>query len=264
MEVNTVKITPKIAKSMLEQNTNNRRLRNHHVDKLVKEMRAGKWKKTGTPIQISESGRLLDGQHRLHAVLQSGVSIEFVVIRGVPDQSNDVIDTGVRRSAGDVFQWNGVVKNYAVIPSIIQFAYAIKRGAQDVGYVEELTHQKLLEIYNEREDFWNDATTLAQKYYNECGKLLSTSLIGGFYAVFHDIDKDAADKFMYQLCTGKSITNESICVLKNKLLQLAAAGEKLKKNFRNAFIIKTWNAYRTNVEFSQLRVNQDEPFPVPV
>lgn len=263
MEVNSILITPTEAKKILLQNTCNRRLRNHHVDKLAKEMIHKKWKKTGVTIQISESGRLLDGQHRLHAVLRSGISTEFIVIRGVPDESNDVIDTGVRRTNGDIFQYNGVSKNYTVIPAIINFAYAIKRGGQDVGFVDELTSQRLLELYNEREEFWNETTTLAQNYYYQCGKLIPTSLIGGFYAVFYDIDKDDAKKFMYQLCTGKSITNESICVLKNKLLQLAASGEKLKTNFRNGFIIKTWNAYRTNEEITALRVNQEEKFPVP-
>jgi hypothetical protein len=98
------RITPEIAAAMLANNADNRRIAQNTVAQFVSDMRAGNWKMTGQPIIIAEDGQLNDGQHRLTAVVQAGVAIEMMVIRGAPRDSRDAIDTGKSRQAGDILQ----------------------------------------------------------------------------------------------------------------------------------------------------------------
>ena len=124
-------ITPSKAKTYLEANTNNRNVKDRHVLKLSNEMKSGRWKQdTAETIKISKTGRILDGQHRLMAVIQSGVSIYFHVAKGLNEEVFDVIDTGSNRSAADVFKINHA-KYESILPSIIQTSKIISRGKRD-------------------------------------------------------------------------------------------------------------------------------------
>ena len=60
-------ITPDIAKTMLGENVNNRRISHDNVNMFAREMRNGEWRFNGEAIKFSKDGRLLDGQHRLLA-----------------------------------------------------------------------------------------------------------------------------------------------------------------------------------------------------
>ncbi len=85
-----VKITPEKATELLKNNDHNRKVTKSRVAEYAKEMLSGMWMYNGESIIISESGRLLDGQHRLMAVIDSDTTIEAELIEGVPDQSGDV------------------------------------------------------------------------------------------------------------------------------------------------------------------------------
>ena len=53
------------------------------VDSYVKDLEDGVWRLNGKTITFDANGRLLGGQHRLHAVVQSGKSLTTLVVRGL-------------------------------------------------------------------------------------------------------------------------------------------------------------------------------------
>jgi hypothetical protein len=67
----------------------------------------GEWDLNGQTIKVSVDGALLDGQHRLEAVVHSGVTISSVVVRGLSPAARDTIDTGRRRRLADVLAIEG-------------------------------------------------------------------------------------------------------------------------------------------------------------
>jgi len=95
-------ITPSIAKKMLELNAINRPLSEATVIKYANDIREGRWSYNGQDIIFSNNGFLIDGQHRLHAIVRTGEAVEVGVKRGVPAQSFTTIDAGRTRTAGDV------------------------------------------------------------------------------------------------------------------------------------------------------------------
>ena len=95
-------ITPEGAKDLLTRNEDNRRLRKWWVAALANKIRRGEWIATHQGIALAKSGRLLDGQHRLAAIAESGQAVEILLVTGISDEAFKVIDSGVKRSIGDL------------------------------------------------------------------------------------------------------------------------------------------------------------------
>lgn len=263
----TEKITPTMAAAILENNKSNRPIRHAVVDRYVLELLEGRWKPgTGETIKISESGKLLDGQHRLTAIVKSGVSATFHIARGVDDSMFSVIDTGSVRNASDVFFINGIGKSNAM-PSIIQTAMNIKSGvtARQGRWRDGLTNAQLLASYQNNPDYWNFVCQRALHWYDSFAKILPPSLIGGLFSTFHDINPDDSQKFMEQLCTGQDITNKVIALLRTRLMQDKMSTKRMIFSIRLALILKAWNVFRNNEKITQLKYDAErEKFPVPI
>lgn len=100
--VEIVEVTPSMASNLLaNSNYNNRRIRHTVVSKYAKAMRDGDWKFSPETISVSKSGRLLNGQHRMSAVVESGVNCRFLFAFGFDDDVFSVIDRGATRTTSD-------------------------------------------------------------------------------------------------------------------------------------------------------------------
>lgn len=102
MQVSQVLMTPQQAKVILESNRSNRRVRGTHVDRLARIIREGQWVMTHQGVAISKDNILLDGQHRLMAVVKAGVPVPILVARGCDAGSTIAMDNGVTRSISDL------------------------------------------------------------------------------------------------------------------------------------------------------------------
>lgn len=239
-------ITPEIAEAYLKANTENRKLRKSTVKRYAQDMSEGRWKEgTTETIKISPTGRILDGQHRLHAVVESGTKHIFWIAKGVSEEVFDVIDTGAVRNAPDAFMVRGI--NYSTqIPSMISFYNGVAQGfiSSDQNKHKRLTNTQLLQAYEERPEFWQATAKKTQRWYINMAKLLSGSMIGGLYAYFYDKDADDSEEFFEQLSSGLNIQCNSIALLRNKLMVDKMNTAKLPVSRRTALIIKSWNHFR--------------------
>jgi hypothetical protein len=99
-ETEIVEVTPQLAASWLERNhPENRAVNWPRVEVFANDMRAGAWRTTHQGLAFDEEGRLIDGQHRLHAIVSSRVPVQLLVVRGV-GSFGDPIDCGRTRSLG--------------------------------------------------------------------------------------------------------------------------------------------------------------------
>jgi hypothetical protein len=105
-------ITPELAKKILENhNRGNRPLKKAHIKMLITTLKNNEWMLNGESITFSESGRLLDGQHRLTACVSSGKSFKTIVIKGIKDDDAfGTIDIGKPRSVADLMDLQGLPK----------------------------------------------------------------------------------------------------------------------------------------------------------
>src|SRR5437763_7148551 len=100
-------ITPKKAQEYLEHNTANRPLSGRTVRDFAQAMRRGEWRVTHQGIAFDTTGALVDGQHRLAAIVEADIPVDVTVFTEVPEGAFDVLDTGKRRNAADVLAIKG-------------------------------------------------------------------------------------------------------------------------------------------------------------
>ena len=121
-------ITPEIATEIIEKhNPRNRNISETTVDAYATDMKNKRWTLTHQGLAFDENGDLIDGQHRLWAIIISGCSIEFNVTRGIPVKQNrggieinsmDNIDNGRLRSTGTQLGLSHGVKNSACVAGV--------------------------------------------------------------------------------------------------------------------------------------------------
>lgn len=122
-----VMMTPELAKEYLQKNLEiNRKVSETYVKKYALDMKEGRWQADACPpIIVSRQGHLLDGQHRLLAVVDSGISVEMSVREGVEDTIFASIDQGNTRKASQMVNMKYAHDSEAIAKVI----YAFEKGA---------------------------------------------------------------------------------------------------------------------------------------
>ena len=125
----STRITPEEAQSLVDtlQYEHQRAVRKHHVNFLEGEMRRGDFIQD-TQIRIAVLGNtryLVDGQHRLHAVIQSGMSQCFQIVETHVRDSDELanlygrLDVGMKRTAADLYRSLDLSEKYGITKSHI-------------------------------------------------------------------------------------------------------------------------------------------------
>ena len=95
-------INPEEAEKYLNLNFDrNRRVSKKKVAEYAREMNSDSWNIGCDAIAFDETGKLINGQHRLHAVTVAQKKVPFAVIRGLPYNSASTMDIGRRRKASE-------------------------------------------------------------------------------------------------------------------------------------------------------------------
>ncbi len=122
-------VTPEVAGWLLTLNTGNRKLNRSGdgVKRFIRLLRSKNWMLTGEPIIVSSEGIINDGQHRLHAILESGIPGHLDIRFGIDRSAFVATNTGVRRSIGQVLSISG--KPYGPMQgAIARLLYFYDRG----------------------------------------------------------------------------------------------------------------------------------------
>lgn len=123
-----VVVTPAIAKVLLEKNTENRNVKPRHVHELAWQMTNGAWALNPNPVSFDTDGNLIDGQHRLLAVVASGASVPMTLAFNVNRAAKDVIDYSIaQRTVSDAFVMAEIV-NAKSVSAVINTLVFIERG----------------------------------------------------------------------------------------------------------------------------------------
>lgn len=127
MEINIEQISPNVARYMLATSLGNRSLKQSKIRSYTRDMQNGLWKLNGETIIFDEDGHLVDGHHRLMAVVASGSAITAAVARGARSEDLNTIDMGASRTIGDVLHFSGY-KNTNLLNAIVFVAMSLRNG----------------------------------------------------------------------------------------------------------------------------------------
>ena len=97
-------ITPQLAELYLQKNTkNNRKVTKKTVGNYAADMSSGNWRLSPDCIAFDEHDHLINGQHRMEAVISCGKPVKFAVLRKFPKDSMQCFDIGKRRQIGYLY-----------------------------------------------------------------------------------------------------------------------------------------------------------------
>jgi hypothetical protein len=105
--VEIIRVTPEIAAQMLDKNTSNRPMNGIHAKAMKDSFLAGDMILNGETIIFDVDGVLLNGQHRLQGCIESGVSWDTLVVRGIDPEAFRTLDSGKKRSTADALSMKG-------------------------------------------------------------------------------------------------------------------------------------------------------------
>jgi len=124
-----IRMTPAMAQQLLESNQLNRPLAPGHAERIAGQIKAGKWRFNGDTIKISKTGDVLDGQHRLWAIIESDTPVDTIVVFGIDRDAFATIDTIRKpRSLGDTVALAGQAKYRSVIGASLSWHIRWRKG----------------------------------------------------------------------------------------------------------------------------------------
>lgn len=128
IEAKKMLISPSMAAKWLKGNyKKNRPIIRSSVEYLKQEIMSGTWRITNDAISFDRDGQLLNGQHRLTAIIETGKFVECIVCFDLPTDSFRVMDQGRKRSISDVLN---ISKASA---SVLRLATTILKGYQPIS-----------------------------------------------------------------------------------------------------------------------------------
>lgn len=258
----TTLVTPKMAEALLERNGGNRPViwtgATRSVSAYAEAMSRGEWVLNGEPIIISSAGDLNDGQHRLHAIIQSGVSVQMMMTFGVERDTRHTVDQGVARTHGHILSMFGE-KSANVLATALQFLWVHDQGL--TLHARPSTDQLLatLAVHPDIRAVVTDVAHLAGEF----------RLSRGYIAAAHYLCKRhnafSADQFLDALTTGTNIRNVNSPVARLRRMFTEHSAKRTRKtNIEQAGnYIKSFNQFlRGRTGPCVWKPNSNESFPV--
>ncbi|MCD8309607.1 MAG: hypothetical protein LUB83_00075 [Prevotellaceae bacterium] len=252
-------ITPEIAQRYLGYLCEQRNIRRGLVERYVAIMDKGGWKPNPSqPLVFSNKGHLLNGQHRLNAVVKSGKTVVMAVMHGVDEEDFSIIDTGGMRTPTDMLTIKGV-ENASMVSAIVsRYLYLI-----DSRYDMKASSRDLvLSTYLNDSQLWQEIVRFASRYYKRTISVLCTSEVGGIYAYlvkYRNHSREKIESFFNQLFGDENIICPVIRTLRNRLL-LALKRKNLTKEAKLKCVQVAWNMFIKGSKSNKLVVDMNEVY----
>lgn len=264
-----VEVSPETAEKWLTDNTHNRSLNEKNVATLAAAMLRGEWKLNGSAICRDATGVLLDGQHRLAAVVRSGCTIKSLVVDGVEPDAQITIDTGRKRTFADTLKLSRGETDTNVMAAVCNRVYRWQT-AQLRSLNRPATNGQLLSIYDEHHVSLKESTRAAHSVRRQLP--VSQSTLALAHWLFSRIDADDTTFFFDRLKDGQGLLDgDPILALRQTVLNDLASPRgrgRISDLLLLALLIKSWNAYRRSETIKSLRWRTSGPtaesFPEPV
>lgn len=253
-------ITPILAEKLLKTNTSNRKVTQSHVDFLAKQMKEGNYiEETGESIKFSKTNRLLDGQHRLLALIKSGRSYKFRVDEELDDKIFNVIDTGRSRSSGDILSIQGY-KNAHLLAATVRFILEYENKRVDFTRSIKYSNEEIIQFVDKNPDIAS-ILTVSDAYYRSF-RTNSPSIIAGIYFILlkKGHSEQTINNFFDQYSTGLGISqNSPVYHLRDRFIKNSINKSKLRISDKVSLIITAWNSYIKGRTLTSLKIPSEFP-----
>jgi len=253
-------ITPEEAQEILFQAAANRPVKKHKVERFAADMANGEWHQTGETIAFDTLGKLIQGQHRMAAVVRAGVPIEFCVVYNVRTETQDVMDSGTSRSLSDQLSMRDEKNTKSLASAVV-----LLQNWQAVGYPRNHRSTNLLASIR----FFEQNQGLRESVAFTIHKAKRFRYPSGLAAAIHyrmsALSPEDANQFWDVLCSTKTPANtEAIVVLRNMLISKTTSKQsRIELTYCASITVQAWNAWLTGADrtFYRWAPHRNEAFP---
>ncbi|MFE6451105.1 hypothetical protein [Nocardiopsis dassonvillei] len=266
MRSSIVSVNPELATRWLDRNVSNRPMSRTTVDQLVQQIERGEWQLTHQGIAFDEDGNLLDGQHRLQAIVRTGAVVKMLVFEGVPKTSFSVLDTGRKRTGKDVLSLAGE-SNTAHLASALRglHLYHTMPEVNWSGAKAMVSNEQLLDILTENPGM-RDALLRGSVIHRAIRMTITAASIGWYVTSQARPDIDP-EPWFEGITTGANLTfGDPRLTLRNTMIALGSG--KITRRREDSrehlfYYLKSWNAWSEGREQKILRRSPREKMPQP-
>lgn len=263
----TENISPSKAAEYLKTSIGNRPISEVFIRSYADTMKKGGWKMNGIPIVFDIDGHLLDGHHRLKAIILAGIPVKMDVCRGVSSDSFTTYDCGRHRSLGQLLAMQGV-KHYNTVGSIVAANETLVRTGRiypnNTSSANKRTNTQNYEIYSRDPIGYNEAAEDAVRIV-KAARILNGSWVGGLiYYLTHTggYDRDFVLEFFEGVCSLDDSRINPANILRKRILKEKLSNVTLKAHQLFAFVVIAWNAYVKGETLKILRfLPENEVYP---
>lgn len=255
-------ITPEKARDLLGSNIEHqRKIAKANLLRIESDLLNDRFKLNGEPIIVGRSGKLLDGQHRLCACVNTVTGFWSVVVRGVEDDYFNIINVGKGRTLADVLKIAGEV-------NCANLAATLSRIAEYLKDASKLGRSSEISISTSEAMNILAMTPSVRKSVSECCLLpvdtvVSVGRLAWLHCLAHEECPEEAAVFFAKLKTGEMLkATDPVFVFRSRMMGDKQSTAKLPTREVLALLIKTWNSHIQGEQVKQLRWIQSEKFPV--
>lgn len=246
-------ITPELADIFMTGNVLNRERSPARISGFARDMKAGKWKLTHQGIAVDSESRLLDGQHRLLAIIQSGCTVKMMVSYNVPPEAIHQIDVGLRpRSIADT------AKMIRGTPRSAQAVAGVKVIAALMDGYEEKRIWNASEVF-EKLDLFEFDLRVAQLSLGT-GKLRQSAIHAGFaYAL--PCDRERIEEWG-KIVASRINMSPTMAAFERAVDKLTPSNTTWKKQALALITMRAIHAHLKGEELSSLFIKSAETEPL--
>jgi hypothetical protein len=252
-------VGPDQAAKWLERNSRNRTMDQRHVDFLVAEMKAGRWKLTHEGIAFDINGVLQDGPHRLWAIVLSGCTVELNVTFNTSEDCIEYVGGGKKRMAHERMHLSGRYEG-GVRKDHLSALRAMVQGLDDPKALPFCREMDLMARHKPAVDF--AVQHLTTNRVKGVGSSITRAVVA---RAWYSADLESLRRFCEVLRTGMRNTNdENPIILLRDYLAGCDSREGLGQ-FRDQYgkVERVLNAYLNGRSLTVLRPCQAEMYPLP-
>ena len=256
MNIEMTTITPPMAAIMLANNGANRKLNKRHVDFLADQIRSGKWQKNGQTIVIADDGTLMDGQHRLNAIVSANGPADIGLCTGAPRVAMPTIDNGKPRSSADVLTMANCRYATLVAASINLLYRFDNKSLATSGFSggkkmpNSVVMPALKDIQARVDLDW------LAKIVHKTGRntrMKVSNLFVAFYLIATKYGEDAVTDFAGKINDGGDYPKSPTLVMPQIVARIQASGRSVHRAYDLAMLLVGFDRWMKNEKMSQYR-----------
>ena len=239
-------VTPERASELLSRNLGNRPVSDGRVTTYATAMRMGRWRTTPEPIILGLQDELLNGQHRLLALIRAGTAVEMTLSAGWPAEIFAVLDSGAKRSSADRLHGIGY-QNCNILAAMAGWQCRWERRKVTTSIVNAEVGFDDLRITLERNPGLVEITR--RSHDRHMGELRPIPPAGALWAYYQmqRRDEDAAERFMEQVFRGENLTAaDPAYVLRERLRRMRETSTRRMAPpqwVSIAMLVRAWNGF---------------------